>query len=180
MKIISEGTKSYLIGAHSFIFHPLFLLKAWYILYKSWPTWYELIGITLHDIGICGRDYLSNDKAKIGHYKKGAELSRDIVRWICIKLKYSDSKRAIIVGQMYSFVAGHAPHESGFRKSKLYLPDKYKWVVAPLWWMWCNYYIEGFKGYPPKRWKLLVAENIKKENPLGNHELYIKYRPKDL
>jgi hypothetical protein len=168
MKIISEGTKSYLIGAHSFIFHPLFILKAWYKLYKSWPTWYELIGIFLHDVGICGRNYLSDDNAKNGHWKYGAYLAARIV--------YDISGKSTLAWRTNHFVAGHAPKESGHCKSKLYLPDKYKWVIAPLWWMWCNYYIEGFKGYSPKRWKLLVAENLKKENPLGNHELYIKHR----
>ena len=56
---LSEGTKSYLIGSHQFLLHPIWVLLAWRLEYKSWPKWWEIICIFLHDIGICGRQYLS-------------------------------------------------------------------------------------------------------------------------
>ena len=76
---MTEGTKSYLIGCHQFLLHPLFVLMAWRLEYKSWPKWWEIIGIFLHDVGVCGRQYLSDDKAKEGHWRKGSKMAAWIV-----------------------------------------------------------------------------------------------------
>lgn len=177
---MNEGTKSYLFGCHQFLMHPLQVIRAWRMEYGTWPEWWQIIGIFLHDIGVCGRQYLSDDKAKIGHWKRGAHLARDIVRFICLKLKYSDSKRAIIVVSTFYLCAGHCPEESGFDESKLSRADKRSWVIAPMWWLWSNYYIEWHGKVigvtPPPVWKALVAENLKRQKPLGNHELYLKNR----
>lgn len=164
-----EGTKSVLFGCHNPILHGIFVLMAWRLEYKSWPKWWELIGIFLHDIGVWGRQYLSDDKAKIGHWRLGASWTSVIVAYL-----HGPSKDA------YLFVAGHCPKESGAIKSKLWKPDKRVWIVAPMCLLWWNYWIEwsgnGIGVTKPPIWKKLVDENLKKSEPIGNHELYIQNR----
>ena len=168
---MTEGTKSYLIGCHQFLLHPLWVLLAWRLEYKSWPKWWEIICILLHDIGICGRQYLSDDGAKRGHWTKGAELSENIVD------KFTDN---LLLPIEAHFMCGGHTEESGYKKSKLARADKRSWLVAPMWWLWCNYWVE-WSGKrigvtPPPLWKKLVAENLKRKNPIDSHELYIKNR----
>ncbi len=169
---MTEGTKSYLIGCHQFLLHPLWVLLAWRLEYKSWPKWWELICIFLHDIGICGRQYLSDDTAKKGHWYLGAHLASDFI-WML-------NRRSFLHIDAYKFCAGHSS-TSVFAKSKLWRADKRSWLVAPMWWLWWNYWIEwsGKKGLgvtKPPLWKKIVAENLRKRNPKGSHELYIKHR----
>lgn len=47
------GTKSLLIGAHQFIWHPATVLAAWIELYGI-PNWKELVCIIIHDWGYWG------------------------------------------------------------------------------------------------------------------------------
>ncbi|KKN43601.1 hypothetical protein LCGC14_0701440 [marine sediment metagenome] len=173
---MTEGTKSYLIGCHQFFLHPLWVLMAWRLEYKSWPAWWELICILFHDIGICGRQYLSDDKAKKGHWEKGARLSAMII-WKYFKV---NPLRASKVWP-WLFCAGHTG-ESGFSRSKLFRADKRSSLVAPSWWLWWNYWIEwsgnGISVTKPPLWKKLVAENLKRETPIDSHELYIRNRGK--
>jgi len=169
---MTEGTKSYLIGCHQFLLHPLFVLLAWRLEHKSWPKWWEVICIFLHDVGICGRQYLSDDTAKIGHWNKGAELA------FYIGDLFTRNTSASLM--MYYICAGHCPEESHFQKSKLWRPDKRSWLIAPMWWLWWNYWVEwsgkGIGVTKPPLWRKLVAENLKQKNPIGNHQLYLKNR----
>lgn len=168
---MTEGTKSYLIGCHQFFFHPLWVLLAWRLEYKSWPKWWEIICIFLHDIGICGRQYLSNDWAKHGHYRKGMCIANRLF----LKFKFYN-----IAIRAQELIAGHCPEESRWLESKLSRADKRSWLVAPMWWLWCNYWVEwhgkGIGVTPPPVWRKLVAENLKRQGPLGSHELYLKHR----
>jgi len=173
---MNEGTKSYLIGCHQFLLHPLWVLLAWKLEYKSWPKWWQVICIFLHDIGICGRQYLSDDKAKRGHWEAGALLS-----WrIFARLDRLQKRKDCLSGQAYKICAGHCPEESGFSVSKLSRADKRSWLVAPIWWLWCNYWVEwhgkGIGVTPPLLWRELVAENLKRSAPIDSHELYMKNR----
>lgn len=162
---MTEGTKSYLIGCHQFLFHPLWMLMAWRLEYKSWPKWWEVICILLHDVGICGRQYLSDDKAKIGHWQKGAKIAN---RMLAVRFNLG--------GAPWCMIAGHCPKESDYPESKLSRADKRSWLVAPMWWLWWNYWVEGFEVTPPPKWRKMVAENLKREKPMGGHELYLKGR----
>lgn len=174
---MKEGTKSVLFGCHNPLMHGIWVLMAWRLEYKSWPKWWELIGIFLHDIGVWERQYLSDDKAKIGHWKKGAALSYTFVWYFSKKDIYQTSHTG---WKAFSFVAGHCPEESKYQESKLARADKRSWVVAPMWWLWCNYFVEwhnsSHKVTPPPVWRKLVEENLKREKPFGNHELYIMNR----
>lgn len=177
---MKEGTKSVLFGCHNPIIHGLCVLRAWKQEYGSWPEWWQVIGIFLHDIGVWGRPYLSDDEAKKGHWKKGAWQSAFLVSWICRKVFGSQRINSKESFDVWLFCAGHCPEESGWPQSKLARADKRSWLVAPMWWLWCNYYIEwhgkGIGVTPPPVWRKLVAENLKREKPLGNHELYIRNR----
>lgn len=48
------GTRSILFGYHQFLLHPLFVLAAWRVLYKRWPSWPQLAAIATHDLGYWG------------------------------------------------------------------------------------------------------------------------------
>lgn len=166
---MTEGTKSYLIGCHQFLLHPLCVFLAWRLEYKTWPKWWEVVCIFLHDVGICGRQYLSNDNAKIGHWEKGASIVH--------KLFYQRGNTSRC-WDAYFFIAGHT-HESGFPANRLARADKRSHLVAPTWWQWWYYWIEGYGKHgaaSPPRWRELVAENLKKEKPIDSHQLYIKHR----
>lgn len=173
---MTEGTKSYLIGCHQFFFHPVWVLLAWRLEYKSWPKWWELLCILLHDIGVCGRQYLSDDTAKFGHWIAGASLIWKILNRIDRLLPVRKRDFNVTALKGFRFCAGHCPEESDFPESKLFRADKRSWLVAPMWWLWSNYWIEWYsKGIgvtPPPVWKQLVAKNLKCEKPIGSHELY--------
>jgi len=172
---MTEGTRSYLIGCHQFLLHPLWVLLAWRFEYKSWPKWWELICIFLHDIGICGRQYLSDDKAKKGHWMLGA--------WWTYLIVWKLSRNPYLGHSAAWTCAGHCPEESSIlphlpvQESKLSIADKRSWLVAPVYWMWWNYFVDlrrkNTEITPPK-WKKLVAKNLKRERPLGSHELYLR------
>ena len=174
---LTEGTKSVLFGCHNPIMHGLAVLRAWKLEYNSWPEWWQIIGIFLHDIGVWGREYLSDDNAKIGHWELGANLTFFLVFFLVFILAKNLPCRRM-AHKARDFVAGHCPEESGYPPSLLMRADKRSWLVAPLWWMKWNYWLEGFKGFTPILWRQLVRENLKLEKPIGNHELYIKHRIK--
>jgi len=166
---LSEGTKSYLFGCHQFLLHPLWVLIAWRLEYKSWPKWWELVCIFLHDIGICGREYLSNKKAKKGHWYLGARESS----WLFNSGLFSFMHLGL---KPYLFIAGHSPSESGHPESKLYRADKRSWLVAPIWWLWWNYKIEKYKSWSssPREWQRLVRQMLNERNGKSCHELYLE------
>jgi hypothetical protein len=57
------GTKSILFGVHQFIFHPLFVYKAWKILYGR-PKLYELCAIITHDLGYIGLSNMDGEEGE--------------------------------------------------------------------------------------------------------------------
>jgi len=178
---MKEGTKSYLIGCHQFLLHPLFVLMAWRLEYKRWPKWWELICIFVHDVGIWGRQYLSDDQAKVGHWQRGAFLAGSIVYRITRGRLYPRTRRWYLLPiRAFDLCAGHSPTESGYPISMLFRADKRSWLVAPRWLLWWNYWVEwagrGIGVTRPPLWRELIAENLKKERPLGGHELYIRSR----
>lgn len=153
---MTEGTKSYLIGCHQFLIHPLCVLWAWRKWFGSWPKFWQIVCIFLHDIGICGRQYLSNKDAKDGHWKRGA---------VYAYLLFGDKG--------FLFCAGHTPEALPcYPRSLLWYADKYSWVVAPMWWLWNNYRVEGFQVTNPLEWKVLIAKNLLDENHFSSHKLY--------
>jgi len=157
---MTEGTKSYLIGCHQFLLHPIWVLMAWRLEYKSWPGWWEVVCIFLHDIGHIGKQYLSDPKQKAEHWKLGAKIAD-----------------RLFGGKGFLMIAGHNTH-SGYPRSRLYIPDKRSWIVAPMWWLYTNYWIEDFRTEAawPRKWKKIIAENIRNNYPKSSHELYLENR----
>ena len=167
---MTEGTKSYLIGCHQFFLHPLWVLMAWRLEYKSWPAWWELICILFHDIGICGRQYLSDDKAKDGHWYLGAHYASDLL-WMF-------NRRSSLHIAAYKMCGGHSPLESNFPKSKLFRADKRARIVMPTWMMWPEYWIEIKKagGVNPPEWRKVLKKKLASGEIFNGHELYIETR----
>lgn len=67
------GTKSLLLGAHCFFLHPLFVARAWYILYgwpKEFPIWISFI---VHDWGYWGKEHM-DDACGETHPELGAKI----------------------------------------------------------------------------------------------------------
>jgi hypothetical protein len=172
---MKEGTRSVLFGCHNPLFHGLCVLAAWRITYKSWPKWWQIICIFVHDVGVWGRQYLSDDTAKKGHWELGARWSMLIVHRLSTM-----RRKHYLMHRAWQLCAGHAPNESGYVRSELWLPDKKSWLIAPMVWLWWNYYVEwhgkGIGVTRPPEWRKMVAENLRVKNPIGNHELYIKHR----
>lgn len=161
---MTEGTRSLLIGCHSFIMHPLMVIKAWRWWFGHWPKPWQIICIVVHDWGVAGRQYLSNNNAKYGHWMLGAVIAKKL---------FGDKGSA--------FVAGHTPEssEQGWVRSDLWYADKASWLVAPLWWLWLNYRLEKFQVSHPHQWRVIIAKNLRDDlasggnNHFGGHQLYL-------
>ena len=138
-----EGTKSYLFGCHSFFFHPLFVLIAWIKVHRSLPAPWELVCIFLHDIGHIGTDYLTSYREKKTHWRLGAFYAY-----------------RLFGRKGFRLCAGHTK-SSGFPRSKLFLPDKMSWIVAPNWWLEINRIVEPqLRAATVAEFKAKVRENI--------------------
>ena len=156
---MTQGTKSYLFGCHSFIIHPICILIAWIKEYKSFPCFWEICCIFLHDIGHIGKQYLSDPKQKIDHWILGALIARKLF------------------GEKgFSFIAGHT-NKSKYPRSKLFIPDKKSWLYSPKWWLILNDKIEDFGAGPdyPDIWIQMVRENAEAGFPKGSHDMYLEY-----
>lgn len=151
---MTEGTKSVLFGCHSII-HSLYVLKAWRILHKEWPEWWQVICILFHDIGHLGKNYLKNLKEKEEHWFLGA--------CIC----------GILFGEKgFNFVASHTKNPFVPMNPKFKAADRYSWVIANNTWLYTNKWVEKWTT-EPKRWKRICLENM--NNLLKtNHEIFLE------
>ena len=151
MKLMSEGTKSWLFGCHSVI-HSLLVIRAWKILYKRWPAPWQIVCILIHDIGYWGKDYLT-EKSNAGH----AELGGKIAGWL-------------FGAEAEKFVLGHS-HSSAKKYnlplSKLEAPDDYSWIIAPLWRLETNTWVEP--QLHAKEWQDAVKKNWELHGMHGRH-----------
>lgn len=163
---MTSGTKSYLIGCHQFLLHPLWVLLAWLDTYKSWPTWREFVCMLIHDVGVCGRDYLKGNN-KEGHGELGAFWAYKLF------------------GMEYGlFCLGHSDEElleceykdTDIRaaRSKLFIPDKLSFLYAPLWWLKFVQQVEGFnKVCTAEQFLDKIRKNRDDGFPVGsNHQHY--------
>jgi hypothetical protein len=166
---MKQGTKSWLYGCHSIV-HSFIVIRAWHKLYKSYPNAWQFSCIFIHDIGICGRQYIDNPETKKGHWELGALIAGKIF------------------GEKgYQFIAGHTS-ESGKPHSLLYKPDKLSQMIAPRWWqLLVAKHLEPLlhepeykKGMTPEQavdnWRKTVRESIESGNFIDSHELYMNRR----
>ncbi len=112
--ILKQGTVSVLFGCHS-LFHSAVVFVAWCKLYHRPPNLWQVVCILLHDIGHWGKDYLDDYEQKKRHGELGARVA-------C----------SLFGSKGFNLVAGHNPY-AGSPRSLLYNPDKYSWVIAPVW-----------------------------------------------
>lgn len=138
---LSQGTKSWLFGCHSII-HSYYVIKAWKHLYKKYPAWWQLICILLHDIGYCGKEYLT-EKSNEGHADLGARIAYSL---------FGKKGWALVIGHSRSSAAKfHMP------LSELEAPDDYSWILASVWWLKTNTWVEpGLQGV---EWQEIVKKN---------------------
>ncbi len=159
---MKQGTASVLVGCHSPV-HSIVVVVAWRKLYGSWPSWWEMVCIFLHDIGHWGVNYLDDYEAKKQHGLLGARLARRLF------------------GQRgYALIAGHNEY-NGAPRSKLHDPDKYSWVIAPLWWLLSNEMFEPKllrSGCTRKESALMFKEAMRENMATGfpekGHEIYLR------
>jgi hypothetical protein len=159
---LKQGTVSVIAGCHSPV-HSMIVIIAWHKLYGYWPLWWQVICIFIHDIGHWGKQYLDDYEQK----KRHGELGSKIAGWL--------------FGEKgYELVAGHNPYK-GIKKSELHDPDKYSWVIAPIWWMTTNAIFEPKlkrKGCTRRESAVMFKEAMRKNMDTGfrelGHEIYMK------
>lgn len=160
---MKQGTVSVLFGAHSII-HSLLVVVAWRRLYKHFPCSWELVCIFLHDIGHWGKDYLNDYEEKRHHAELGARVAE-----------------ALFGERGHKLVFGHNAYIGSGSQSRLYQPDKYSWIIAPIWWIWLTEVIEP-KLVHPGRTRIQSARNFKyamyrnwvKGLPKQGHDIYLE------
>jgi hypothetical protein len=154
---MTEGTKSILFGSHSII-HSLFVLVAWYKLYKRWPEVWQIICIFIHDIGYFGMDHISN-KSNKGHSILGARIGKKLF------------------GQKaFDFIAGHSrkdAEELNLSLSKLEAPDDYSWIITPMWVLKMS---ADNTGISTETWVNAVKQNWLRSERIGGTDLLNKLR----
>ncbi len=161
---LRQGTVSVLIGCHSQV-HSLVVLVAWIRLYHSLPKPWQLICILLHDIGHWGKDYLDDYEEKKKHSLLGSRVARRLF------------------GQKgCDLVLGHNLYEDT-SKSALHDPDKYSWIIAPLWWMVFIIWAEPKllrKGTTRRETALMfkeaMSQNMKTGFKVLGHEIYLEQK----
>ena len=159
---MKQGNWSVLFGCHSLI-HSLIVMIAWIKLYRRLPSWWQVICIFIHDIGHWGKDYLDDYEQKKRHGELGAKIA------------------SRLFGQKgYDLIAGHNPY-NGSSKSLLHDPDKYSWVIAPIWWMVSNTWFEPKlqrKGSTRRESAVMFKEAMRENMNTGfrelGHEIYLK------
>ena len=158
---MKQGTLSVLFGCHSIV-HSLLIVLAWKKVYGKWPRLWEIHCIFLHDVGHWGLDYLDNPDAKKEHWCKGAAIA------------YKNYGR-----EGWGLVAGHTTY-SGAPFSKLRLPDKYSWTIAPIWWLISNQIFEPKLQRPNTtkyesaiQWKQKVQAYLDKGLKTPLHDIYL-------
>jgi len=151
---MKEGTKSVLFGCHSFI-HSFYVLKAWTILHKEWPNWWQIICIMIHDIGYLGKNYLSNKEEYKMHWFLGARLAGELF-----------GKKG------FDFVASHTKNPWVPLDPKFKAADRFSWVIASDYWLNWNKWVEKYIT-PAKEWKKICLEGMK-DLTKANYELYLE------
>lgn len=117
------GTKSLLFGVHQFALHPLFVLMAWLVVYRSWPKFYQLCAIIVHDWGYWGCGNMDG--------REGEDHPGSVVVFLCSKMKPSPFK-----AMMFDEILGHsrfAAASYGVPLSPLFRADKMASALYPRW-----------------------------------------------
>jgi len=116
------GTRSILFGVHQFILHPVFVHKAWKILYGR-PNLAEFCAICTHDLGYLGSPNMDGKEGEM-HPEKAAQW------WLSFsgKKAFTQAVSNEIIGHSRFFVA-----KKGVKLSKLFRADKLAIALYPVW-----------------------------------------------
>jgi len=157
---MTEGTKSVLFGCHSII-HSWYVIRAWKICNGEWPKLWQMICILFHDIGLIGKNYLTNKKEKEDHWFLGA--------CIC----------GILFGHKgFDFVASHTKNPFVPMDPKFKAADRYSWVIANVTWLYTNKWVEKWVT-EPKKWKKICLENMQRMD-VTTHEVFLENEYKEI
>lgn len=118
---MNVGTKSILFGVHQFLIHPIFVARAWWILYRQWPALYEWAAIITHDLGYWGAPNMDG--------LEGQAHPERMAQWW--------TKHFGEFGERVAFeILGHSrfyAKKYGVPLSKLFRPDKLATALYPKW-----------------------------------------------
>jgi len=127
---MKRGTKSLLFGCHQFIIHPVFVYRAWIILYKKLPNFWETVCIVIHDWGYWGCPNMDGPEGE-GH---PFWAERFFWRLWCLHIisgkqlqRYGDLCR------LHSAAAINNSYDDDLEPSELYYADKLGTVLMPPW-----------------------------------------------
>ena len=132
---IPVGTKSVLVGAHQFLFHPFTVLLAWIELY-GWPNWKECVCILVHDLGYWGCSDMEGDAGQ-RHPVAGATIAE---RWLDRTNNRATPYRDLVMyhSRTHAEVCGYFP-------SKLCWADKLCVKFDPWWFYLFRVWLSGEK-----------------------------------
>lgn len=118
---MNVGTKSVLFGVHQFLLHPLFVARAWWIVYREFPKLYEWAAIITHDVGYFGKPNMDGPE--------GEEHPEILARWWRRHFGAFGEKVAVEILGHSRF---HAK-KNNLPLSKLFRPDKLSTALYPHW-----------------------------------------------
>ena len=177
---MSEGTISWFFGCHSII-HSYYVVRAWKILHKRWPKFWELICILVHDIGIIGKDYLTDAEQKKNHWVRGADFVGWLFQIVRFKAYYLVMDHDENGRKFHQILVNHQIAIQDFVDDRLFKADKYSYYIAPLFWIKTNALIEHKLKAPgmsvtksAEDFKKRVKESIDSGKWLSNHSFYLE------
>jgi len=125
------GTRSILFGYHQFILHPLFVLRAWLILYRTWPGPHQLAAIVTHDLGYWGSPNMDGREGE-RHPERAAAWWRGRFG------KFGDKVAVEIIGH-----SRYHANANGLPLSQLCWADKLAVALYPAWLAMALYRLSG-------------------------------------
>lgn len=165
---LRQGSISVLLGCHSPV-HSVMVIVAWRKLYRHFPNCWETVCIFLHDIGYWGKDYLDDSKEQQHHDELGARIAGRLF-----------GKKG------YDFVYGHDVYDADNR-GRLYLPDKYSFVIAPIWWLITNAFFEPkivrrgcTRRESARMFQATMAENMRSGFKEHGYDIYLRQQKGDV
>lgn len=138
---MKQGTRSLLVGCHQFIWHPLLVIVGWVLWHNSFPRFWELVCIFIHDWGVWGTDYLDGPDNKVRHPERGANIAKRF---------FGEKGWMLIAGHSLEYIKGwDAVHPDlqppDLEVSDLFYADKYSWLITPNFLLTWQHRVEGLR-----------------------------------
>jgi len=126
------GTKSVLFGVHQFLLHPIFVTRAWFILYGTMPRLHEWAAIITHDLGYFGKPNMDGPEGETHPEVMAAWWRKHFGEssrwWWTGRLSFGERVAVEILGHSRFHAAAN-----GLPLSKLFRPDKLSTALYPRW-----------------------------------------------